>query len=294
VVILGFNDMAYEMAEHFRTTRRDVYLIDLDYRMHQILDFTYKGVLPAPTPRCPPAEDGAVAFLKSKLRRRHLRAAKDVIKTATLLRGRGTRALFSVKVGAGVDGGKPGSAEEGDEATAADSTGDSRATEGGPGLAPAAAAMGGSSAGKAPSPVEPPRSDITDVSAAAAAMGWGAGGGSGGDEGGGVGQGTVFAGVEVAAHEEGDGRMREEALRQHKEQLERMLRACRLYIMNDVFRLQLQSGCACSGMLRACSGCACSGMLRACSGCACSGMLRACRLGSIRITRVLIELLVYE
>ena len=56
VVILGFKDTALEMAEHFRSQAKEVFLIDLDYRMHQILITAYKGVNGAPEKRCKPIE----------------------------------------------------------------------------------------------------------------------------------------------------------------------------------------------------------------------------------------------
>ena len=42
-MILGFSTLAYDLAEFFREKHADVYVIDLDYRLHDILDFSYKG-----------------------------------------------------------------------------------------------------------------------------------------------------------------------------------------------------------------------------------------------------------
>ena len=43
IVILGFSTLAYDLAEFFREKHSDVYVIDLDYCLHDILDFSYKG-----------------------------------------------------------------------------------------------------------------------------------------------------------------------------------------------------------------------------------------------------------
>ena len=42
-MILGFSTLAYDLAEFFREKHADIYVIDLDYRLHDILDFSYKG-----------------------------------------------------------------------------------------------------------------------------------------------------------------------------------------------------------------------------------------------------------
>jgi voltage-gated potassium channel Kch len=58
VVILGFNEAGLEVAEHFRELNREVYVIDLDYQLHEVFKFAHKGVKGHKQPRCPDLEDG--------------------------------------------------------------------------------------------------------------------------------------------------------------------------------------------------------------------------------------------
>lgn len=52
------------MAEHFRESKREVYVIDLDYRLHEVFKFAYKGVLPKKLPRREPPKDGQTAQIQ--------------------------------------------------------------------------------------------------------------------------------------------------------------------------------------------------------------------------------------
>ena len=42
VVIVGFNETGLEIAEHFREQQQDVVVIDLDWKLHQVLEASYK------------------------------------------------------------------------------------------------------------------------------------------------------------------------------------------------------------------------------------------------------------
>eukprot|EP00802_Teleaulax_amphioxeia_P003293 Tamp_03296.p2 GENE.Tamp_03296~~Tamp_03296.p2 ORF type:complete len:233 (+),score=43.51 Tamp_03296:1437-2135(+) len=66
VVILGWNETGMEVSEHFRELKRDVIVIDLDYRLHEVFSFVYKGTLPKKPPRCVvSAVEHTSALLKS-------------------------------------------------------------------------------------------------------------------------------------------------------------------------------------------------------------------------------------
>ena len=45
--------MALEVAEAYRRKNRDVFVIDLDYKLHDCLRFAFKGLPRAPLPRVP-------------------------------------------------------------------------------------------------------------------------------------------------------------------------------------------------------------------------------------------------
>lgn len=49
---MGWNETGMEVSEHFRELKRDVIVIDLDYRLHEVFSFVYKGTLPKKPPRC--------------------------------------------------------------------------------------------------------------------------------------------------------------------------------------------------------------------------------------------------
>ena len=42
--------VALEVAEYYRRLHRDVYVIDLDYKLHDCLRFAYKGITLNPKP----------------------------------------------------------------------------------------------------------------------------------------------------------------------------------------------------------------------------------------------------
>ena len=56
VVILGWNETGFELAEHFREQRKDVVVVDLDYKLHAAFKFSYKGVATQREMRCPNME----------------------------------------------------------------------------------------------------------------------------------------------------------------------------------------------------------------------------------------------
>jgi hypothetical protein len=69
IVILGFNEAGLELAEHFRELKREVFIIDLDYMLHEVFKFSFKGVRGHKTPRCPDVEDGAASHKANLMRR---------------------------------------------------------------------------------------------------------------------------------------------------------------------------------------------------------------------------------
>jgi hypothetical protein len=42
VIIVGFNETGLDIAEHFREQQQDVVVIDLDWKLHQVLEASYK------------------------------------------------------------------------------------------------------------------------------------------------------------------------------------------------------------------------------------------------------------
>ena len=54
VVILGFTEAALEVAELYRKQNQDVYVIELDYKLHETLRFAYKGTRPKAPKRAVP------------------------------------------------------------------------------------------------------------------------------------------------------------------------------------------------------------------------------------------------
>ena len=44
IVILGFNETGYNIAEYFRENKQEVFVVDLDYKLHEALKFAYKGL----------------------------------------------------------------------------------------------------------------------------------------------------------------------------------------------------------------------------------------------------------
>lgn len=78
IVILGFNEAGLEVAEHFREKNREVFVIDLDYQLHQVFKFAYKGVEGHKEPRCPDVEDGHAKHAATLKRRSTLSSGNAV------------------------------------------------------------------------------------------------------------------------------------------------------------------------------------------------------------------------
>jgi len=57
VLILGFNEVALEVAEAYRRKGRDVVVVDLDYCLHDSLRFAYKGTKPRQAARAVPLHE---------------------------------------------------------------------------------------------------------------------------------------------------------------------------------------------------------------------------------------------